>query len=1018
MPCGSILRLGWRHYTNSWPSIYPIVFGQSVLDSCPCSDSSARTLAGLENPSVAHWAVPWIQQSVLKLAPRVELCAAPSRLLRTAVLEHGAQMNCAGSIHADTRSRILSLVCLRLKTGGSLPSIEMVSLLETLGVLCLTDNGYVKSWSSYITSFLSGQPKSLEGQRTAVLKSFGRVLSLSSILDSDLLELAQGCLKVVPKKLRSSTLQEILVTGPMWSRIAENKLGVVPPTFIVDLSATIASFSLPKIIASRESVQSCTLVLDMALRIALAQEKARKSKQSSSALQPAIIKLCDIIWTNLDLIRRIGAADGLEKHALRASASLNLENTIDRILAVLSSADSYWPTMVKKEALKCLFRVVKTSHGSDEHLKRLLFEATSEHLDSCPQSALHDLSLQIQEHLSASRGFGLGYSHPSSDFMGTFGLSSRFSSSTSSAERSPSDLSKALDSIASINIVCNGGGDTATSPKESAGIETHATEDRVEMVCRYFDDMSSADAILAVFNKYPLPVLEKLDAFLAGSVAFEKKDALDDLQLLLQQHLDLKDADAPSGWFKYYQRFEAHPKALKETILLCLDEPKLLSHSLLLFHVRRFLPSTTIIHPSLSVSTSQEIRPPQPSAATREHNLTLIPGPSTETSSHIVNEHPSDDERANLKKRKELALKMIDDLEAEESTPKRFAAPASSFHSNGLDAINIIDTVALNSNMDTDPGEIAGAPSRVTRSRAKSATAKPAAITKKSASKKAKKSGSDDTMVIDATGDAPDEPKLDEPKDASNGAKKTANKKDSKKKAGDKKKEPTKRQVCNHWLQHRCYKGSDCPFLHEGTQVTYDTICKFFRTGNCAKGAACPYSHDLKTEACANLVSADHCKFGERCLYSHEPGRIAAAKSALAARKKEEEAQKAEQEKEKSLSFAQHLVPLSFQPPMEHSPFAPASFQPSYSAPYSSYSGDAAESTSAMATVDAYIGNGDSHRMQVDQVVAESEAAYVPPTLVGLNVAPFSSTQIAPAASSMLPPPSLTSNTIRKPPTL
>lgn len=954
---------------------------------------------------------------MLKLEPHVEFCAVPSRLLRDAVLEHGTQMNCTGSIHADTRSRILALVCLRLKTGGSLPPSEMVSLLETLGLMCLTDNGYVKAWSSYITSLLSGQPKSLEGQRTAVLKIFGRVLSLSSIPDSEMLELAQSCLKVIPKKLRSSTLQEILVTGPMWSRIAENKVSSVPPTFNTDLSSTIASFSLPKIIVSRESVLNCTLVLDMALRIALAQEKARKTKSSSSPLQSAIIKLCDTIWTNLDLIRRIGTTESLEKHALRASAALQLETHVERILAVLSSKNSYWSLIVKKEALKCLFRLVKSPLGAEGQLKTLLFEATSEHTDSCPQSPLHDLCLQIRDHVFASRGFGFGYSPLTSGLMGSFALSSRFTSSGSSAKTSSHSLPKALDSLSSIIIVCNGGEDTATNTTESPGAEMQLSADRVEMVCRYFDEMSSADAILEVFNKYPLPLLEKLDDFLSGSLDFEKKDALDDLQLLLQQNLENKDAAAPSGWFKYYQRFEAHSKALKETILLCLTEPKLLGHSLLQYHIRRFLPSTSLLRSSLNISTSREILPPPSSTTSREQRLSSISTSSTETSAHTTNDQLSDDERANLKKRKELALKMIDDLEAEESTPKRFASPSSSSLSNDLNIINIVDTNFLHATTESESGELAGTSPRVTRSRTKSATAKPAASTKKSASKKANKSASEDSMVTDTTGEARDESNPSESKSASNSAKKTANKKDAKKKNADKKKE-VKRQVCNHWLQHRCYKGSDCPFLHEGTQVTYDTICKFFRTGNCAKGAACPYSHDLKTEACANLVSTGHCKFAERCLYSHEPSRIAAAKSDLEAKKKEEEAQKAEQEKEKSLSFAQHLVPLAFQPPMEASPFSPSPFQPSYSTPYSSYSNDAVESNTTTNTDDGYNGNGDSHHMQVDQVTTESEAAYVPPTLMGLGSAPLLSTQIAPAASSLLPPPSLTSNTIRKPPTL
>lgn len=907
-----------------------------------------------------------------------------------------------------------------------MPSNEMVSLLQTLGSLSIIDQGYTKAWSIYITSLLSGQPKALEGQHTAVFSWIGRVLAFSSITGSELVDLALNCAKTIPKKLRMSMSQEILITGPMWARIAETKLGLVPQTILTELLHTVTSFSLPKIIASREAVQNCTTVVDVALRMILAQEKAKTTKTQPSPLRTPTIKLCETIWSNLETIRRIANAESLEKHTLRALTSLNFVSSITRILAVLEDSDRSWPVQSKKEALKSLMREVNPSLLANGALQRTLFEAVSEHLSSHPQSALASLCSEIRSSLASSRLFD--DSIPTLDTrMMSFGSYSVSSLLSPMASCRPSTQAKSSTtcSVPSLKIVCPTQVDSTSETDDRNAIVSSALQtNRVELVCQYFDEMASADAILEVFNKLPLDVLEKLDDFLCRSSAFEKKENLENLQRLLQHNLDLKEGASGSGWFKYYQRFESRPKAQKEALLLVLKEPKLLTHSFFLYHLHQLSPAVSIPPLQASVNLSREIRAPQPNAEIEDTTITPSPPPPTSAMDVTLVE---EDDHENLKKRKELALKMIDDLEETEGAFSPAKRPSPLRHSDPsmeLNLVNIvdhpIDLTESRSTRDktslggTDDMNTSDAPTspRLTRSRAKpSATPKVSAASKKTGAKNAKKSGNgEETFVAEDSSSK----STDVPSAPANGKKTSA-----KKQALEKKKaEPFRKVVCNHWLQHRCYKGDDCTFLHEGVQTTFDSICKFFRTGNCTKGAACPFSHDLKTEACSNLVTTGNCKFGVRCLYSHEPDMIAGAKNALETRKKEEEALKADQEKEKSLSFAQHLVPLAFQPPLMESPFSPSSFQPSYAGSYTSYLTDATEQSASMDADGGYPPEEPQERVQAPSSNPETGAAYVPPTLVGLSGAPFVPNPIAIPTSSLLPPPSLSSHPTLKPPTL
>jgi hypothetical protein len=88
---------------------------------------------------------------------------------------------------------------------------------------------------------------------------------------------------------------------------------------------------------------------------------------------------------------------------------------------------------------------------------------------------------------------------------------------------------------------------------------------------------------------------------------------------------------------------------------------------------------------------------------------------------------------------------------------------------------------------------------------------------------------------------------------------------------------------CAYFLRGRCAKGTECPFLHEGTPQRRATLCKFLLSGACTKGDECPFSHGLRgflfrsdrveTKAfpCRFLYGRGSCTFGDKCRFSHEP---------------------------------------------------------------------------------------------------------------------------------------------------
>lgn len=114
---------------------------------------------------------------------------------------------------------------------------------------------------------------------------------------------------------------------------------------------------------------------------------------------------------------------------------------------------------------------------------------------------------------------------------------------------------------------------------------------------------------------------------------------------------------------------------------------------------------------------------------------------------------------------------------------------------------------------------------------------------------------------------------------------------------------PKEIPVCRRWINGKCYKREECPFLHQGEQIKSSEICKFFRTGNCSRGLDCLYSHNLKSEACKFLSLRGQCGKGEDCPYSHEPQDI---QKAIEIHKQKLEEQK--RMEENSLPIPKHIT--------------------------------------------------------------------------------------------------------------
>jgi hypothetical protein len=692
---------------------------------------------------------------------------------------------------------------------------------------------------------------------------------------SEISQILKSIIQSIPATAISTFTKELQETGPMWSRIAQTKFALVPPKFLANLLSSLVSMTLPKLLATRTSAAHCSLLLRCASGIVRGMPT---DHPDFAAFKTNIIRIYDLIATQSDALSKFPSKDQLECSALKALAAADLSSSFARLKSVIEDSSKKWSNFAKKLAL----RLVLTLSASHTILKKVLFSAAGRFCDSNPNSGYFGFCQGIKN-ISASDYLQNSASLETAE-EAELDLFYKFQANTFSS----TDWHAVIDPRASLNIVFSSQDDLNHQDKvESpiAGLDPLTAE---------FESYSSFETTLELFNSLSMAVLQKLDS-LATIPDQHSPEMIADLRTSLEYcHLH-PEQGSHSGLLQYVTNFVRRPSPHRELIIAVVKFPSLLGDALFLYHLSRtslgfaalsanamagltapFVHATTPLHQSNSSTITAPIDTTSSSSTYQQNHvdtsethsgLTTLNESMHSTSEMDISTGESEDAHSNLKKRKELALKMIDDL-VEETVPEpKRATPLE-----------------------------ASTPK-------KSPTSQKATSSKKSGKKSANTSSTESITH-------PDEGSANL---ISKSAKKTRVKK-SASASTPKRSAPKPKQVCNLWIQHKCFKGDDCTFLHEGTQMSFDTICKFFRTGSCTKGDSCPFSHDLKSEACTNMVNTNTCKFGERCLYSHDASKVGKAKIELEKRKNEEKVRQDEIARETQLPFMQHVVPLSFNP--------------------------------------------------------------------------------------------------------
>lgn len=911
-------------------------------------------------PQLAHWASDWAQKAIKcsTSSPRFNL--GVHRLLRAALLEHSTQIANITSCAFLTYSRIVCGLCLYRAETKEIRPEENWQLLKTLATLFQLDTGYSSALMHHIISLLKSQPNSAKEDRNRLLIAFGRFFRDSSISPSECSQILKLCMSAIPKNLIDTPSKEMMETGHMWARIAQKKIDQIPQNFIPEIQRALDAISLPTILSSKNAVSACTSLVDIAFRLIVALES---EKRKTMPLRASLLRIYSHLTCNLNAIRKVQSIDTLECTLMRALSAISFEKIFPTITSVLEDATGNSSNNLKKEALKCLFRRM-IQNPEDETLRKTLWTSARQFLLDCGlQSPLRPLCSQI---VTYARYCDVTLCLPlpmitepndaGPDFVG-------FSSSLFSLRTLRDDFH--ISPLKTLTITCRA--DNAGCGEDTTAIdgENDFGPTSVSSFSDFFDSMTNFENELETLNRYPMSVLTQIEK-LADFPDQQDSAFLGSLQETLLHQLQNPEEGTHNGLLAWVSTFHARPVAQKELILCVLRAPTLLSNPLFLYHLSRVSLGFQVASASISMFYAQQYA--------HASQMALSTNPQPFDSSNSTDLDTSKDEQENLKKRKEMALKMIDDLEfTEGNAQKRFSpglvsqAPSIPDKSSHMD----VDSVNLENNGDQSA-------KRTTRSQAKKAKAA-SSVSASSPQKSSNKSSKRTSASVSA--DQIEGEKALEHSSVSSVASDLSPTKSDKKKskltASSKKtaKAPRKREICKLWQQHRCYKGDDCPYLHEGAQLTFDTICKFHRTGNCTKGSACPYSHDLKSEACNNLVSTGNCKFGDRCAYSHEASKVEMAKSQAEARRRQEEEEEQKISKESQLPFAQHIVPILF--------------QPDYMRPNQSFG------YTEEITQDEHDGQTGTQESRIDTGTSAPEVpsttqnithAYVPPTLASLSI--------------------------------
>jgi hypothetical protein len=951
-----------------------------LITSCPVD--------GINDFSSMHHIAPWAQSWVLKAvsldSSSIKVDFSFHRLLRDSLLQSASQISSLGSNAFLSYSRIIAILCLRRAEANSLPKQENWDLLKTLGTLFQIDAGYSTAFAYHIIELLKLQPNSANEDRNRLLIVFGRLIRDLSLPPSDIDSLVKSCISAIPKTSISTKSKELSETGGMWARIAATKFSIVPDHLIDELHNALCSISLTKLMASRNSIVHCINLIEMAYRFVLAM---KSSNSHSIDLRSDLSRIHELVNSKIDVLKKFPNSIELKCRSMRAMAAINFENFFSSLKAVLEDSSGSHSTQEKKEALKSILRRM-IHQPNNEALRKLAFSASQSHLSTHPQSALKELCSQIS-HLCNSYELNMGFYIPSDPIgINSFGISSSFFSAYDHTD------SKTSNNMSPITFHCSESVEVHSDPHESSNHETaELAHPTLTLMAQFFEDMNSFDAMLETFNRYPMELLTKLE-LLADFPDQQTGPFLADLQKILQRQQQNPEEGSHYGLLQFVQKFGARPLPQRELIMSVLRSPKLLSNPLFLYHLSRVSLGLQTMSAMISAHHHHMMASNHammaPNAVSQQIPVQMIESDSER----------SDDPQSNLRKRKELALKMMDDLEQQESAPKRKVAEIPESGPNMDENMSLsYQPIEKDENLYKerlqDGGEATSLSTRSTRSK-KAGIAKSTASAKTSTAKKA--SSATKGSKTSANGQIQEQLDTNDIESAGGGKKKIVAKKSSKasaatakddKKSGKKEKKEKKaekakkeqpRVICHHWIQHKCYKGDDCPFLHEGVQMTFDTICKFFRTGSCTKGAACPFSHDLKSEACFNMVSQGSCKFGDRCAYSHELAKINASKLVLEERRKQEDLEKEEKEKATQLPFAHHIIP--FAPPMitgnpEEYSFSASWDQPSYIDPAETTHNDETPQSDS-AAVESY--TPPTNAPMNDSIMP----AYIPPSITGL----------------------------------
>jgi hypothetical protein len=835
----------------------------------------------LSMPNIAPWAQPWVKKAISLDSKSAKINFAHRRLLRDCLLQSSSYLTSIGSNAFLSYSRIFSILCLRRAEAISLPKSENWALLKTLTLLFEFDNGYSLSLAHYIVDLLKLQPNTGSSDRNQLLKLFGQICRNLTISASDAKDLIQLAINTLPKPSIATPRKELAETGVMWSRIALSKLQLVPPSILKELTASLASLSLPKLLASKKSVEQCIYMVDIAFYLVHAMEK---NKVDASSFKHDLERIHDLISSNIELLKKFNNAEELQIRSLRAVAEFNFDKVQSLLLDILKDGTGEKSPKAKENALKCLLRHIE-SHQTDTEMRNGLFSAASLHRASCHGCHLLPQIEQIEAmQVSSEINMGLLVPVPVDEIF--------FPALPNSAQLSSSPLSESDGQP--MRIVCHLHKETIFAE------ENDVSETDPNLIASFFDDMNSTSAVLEAFNRSTMATLQKL-AILADFPDQQDRSFLSGLETELLHQIAHPEESSHTGLLQFVQRFMSRPLPQRELIMCILRAPKLLSNPLFLYHLSRVslgfqaIASTLQAH-AISANTQHQQQQQQLHSGAQ-------PTPIV-----VESVLPSEDEDAQekLRKRKALALKMVDDLEEEEFRVAKRPSPLS------------MGPLAVNRHLNSN--EMNGSSSNVTVRHTRSKSGSNQTSSPPSLSANSLPPSLDITSVNSSSMDI-DTPIPNAKKVATKKAKQTSSKataattssskeKSSKAKAKQKK-EPEPRKVCHHWIQHKCYRGDECPFLHEGVQTSFDTICKFFRTGSCTKGSSCPYSHDLKAEACANLVSQGTCKYGDRCAYSHDSEKIATAKRIAEEKARQEALEKAEREKSSQLPFSHFIVPLS-----------------------------------------------------------------------------------------------------------